>query len=241
MTFGEVKLSEIESGVIAMCLAPAAPEHTALASEAEQKRILIYRNMVRHRFHELAGNVYLRTKVQMGDGALALAVDRWMAERGPRSRFFRDMAVEIGDFMLEGELDPLARDLLQLERARWMAGIALDPEPAPLPFSLESICVTAPSLVTFRSAHAVHVGGEDRPLVTHYAVYRKPDLDLTTRWFNPTLAHLLSGWAEGERPAIEVVRSVLAQEAREASPAFVQEMTSFLATLIEEGAIVGSR
>lgn|GEM_PF-2681945 len=236
-----MKLADVESGVIAMCLSPAAPAVSALASEAEQKRILIYRNMVRFRFQELAGNMYLRTKARMGQDALHAAVDRWMAERGPRSRFFRDMAVEIGDFMLEGELDPLARDLLQLERARWIAGIAVDGEPAPKPFALESICVTAPSLVLFRSAHAVHLGGDDRPVATHYAVYRKPDLDLTTRWFNPTLARLLSGWAEGERPAIEVVRGVLAEEAREASPTFVQEMTSFLATLIEEGAILGSR
>lgn len=236
-----MKLGEIESGVIAMCLSPAPPEATPLASEAEQKRILIYRGMVRHRFHELTQNVHVRTRARMGDEALADAVDRWMAERGPRSRFFRDVAVEVADFMLEGELDPLARDLLQLERARWIAGIAPDGAPAPQPFTLEAICVTAPSLVLFRSEHAVHLGGEDRPQVTHYAVYRKPDLDLTTRWFNPTLAALLAGWAEGARPAIDVVRAVLADEKREATPAFVQEMTSFLATLIEEGAILGSR
>ena len=242
-----MRLAELEQRFLSMCLSQEVPsELGALASEAEQKRLLLYRDMVRWRFHHLAGDVLTRSKAAMGAEAFDAAIDRWIASPGPRSRFFRDLPLEIADHLLAEPVSPLVADVLRLERARWSANIAPDASETVVPFALEAVPVPSPSLVIFEADHAVHAAalqgpGDQRPQRMHYAVYRKPDLSVTTRWSSATLAALLRGWAEGKVPAIETVRAVLAAEGREPTSAFVEEMTTYLAALLEDGALLGSR
>jgi hypothetical protein len=233
-------LAQTQRAFVALCLDQAPGNLAELAAEDEAARLLLYRDMVRWRFHQIAGEVLPRSKSLAGL-AFAPLVDRWISEARPRSRFFRDLPLAFADFALaQGALEPLVRDVLVLERARWHAAIAPDGE-APRPFELTAVPVPAPSLTTFVVDHAVQVSGGDEPKRVHLAVYRRPDLEIETRWSSPTLHALLSGWAVGDRPAIDVVRSVLAAEGREPTPTFVEEMSGFLAELIERGAILGSR
>lgn len=239
-----MKLAELEQRFVSLCLSPEAPDAdvlSTLASEAEQKRLALYRDMVRWRFHHLAGDVLARTKKELGEPAFVAAIDRWIAAPGPRSRFFRDLPLEMADFLLAQSPSTFARDLLVLERARWVANIAPDSDVPVVPFALEAIPVASPSLVIFDADHAVHAAGDGSAQRMHYAVYRKPDLTVTTRWSSATLQALLRGWAEGKVPAIDTVRAVLAAEGREPSSAFVEEMTTYLAALLEDGALLGSR
>ncbi len=242
-----MKLKELQASFLAMCFDGAAPtDLSALADPSEARRLLLYRDMVRWRFPQIATEVFPRTKVRLGAPQFSAYVDRWTSEVRPRSRFFRDLPLEIADFMLaDPELSPLVRDGLRLERARWWATIApdvsFDGEAAPEAFSLEAIPVPSPTLTLLSTEHAVHLGGDDGDKAMHFAVYRKPDLEVTTRWSTPTLYALLEGWSRSDRPAIEVVRAVLAAEGRAPDASFVEEMTGFLATLLEEGALLGSR
>ncbi len=242
-----MKLKELQASFLAMCFDDAAPtDLSALADPSEARRLLLYRDMVRWRFPQIANEVFPRTKVRLGAPQFSAYVDRWTSEVRPRSRFFRDLPLEIADFMLaDPELPRLVRDGLALERARWWATIApdvsFDGEAAPEAFSLEAIPIPSPTLTLLSTEHAVHLGGDDGKKAMHFAVYRKPDLEVTTRWSTPTLYALLEGWSRSDRPAIEVVRSVLAAEGRSPDASFVEEMTGFLATLLEEGALLGSR
>lgn len=245
-----MKLKELQASFLAMCFDGQAPRDlSGLADPSEAKRLLLYRDMVRWRFPQLASEVFPRTKERLGAPQFSAYVDRWTTEARPRSRFFRDLPLEIADFMLaDPELPRLVRDGLALERARWWANIAPDAAADGAsgagdvqPFSLERIPVPSPSLTLLSTEHAVHLGGDDGAKVMHFAVYRKPDLEVTTRWSTPTLYALLEGWRRSDRAAIEVVRAVLAAEGRAPDAAFVEEMTGFLSTLLEEGALVGSR
>jgi hypothetical protein len=234
-------LAEVQARFLGICLDRDPGDVTAFAMESERARVLLYRDMVRWRFHQIARDVLPRTRAAVGEARFEALVDAWIGDRRPRSRFFRELPLELSEHALEGgALPPLARDLLLLERARWRATIAQDGA-APAAFSLEAIPVPAPSLSVFEVEHAVQLGGGDAPGRTLLAVYRRPDLEVETRWSTPTLHALLSGWALGQRPAIETVREVLAAEGRTPTPAFVDEMSAFLAELIERGAILGSR
>lgn len=234
-----MKLAETQAAFLEMCLAEQA-DVSSLAADGERARLLLYRDMVRWRFHQICGEVLPRTKSALGEGAFRDAVDHWVSNGRPRSRFFRDLPMLFADHLLARDLPALARDLLRLERARWHANIALDGS-APQPFALEAIPVPSPSLSVFETDHAVQIGGGDAPGRTRLAVYRRLDLEIETRWSSPTMHALIVGWAAGDRPAIDTVRAVLAAEGREPTPAFVEEMSALLSELVERGAILGSR
>lgn len=234
-------LARTQERFVAMCLDREPGDVSGLAMESERARLLLYRDMVRWRFHQICGEVLPRTRSALGEDAFRARVDAWITDVRPRSRFFRDLPLLFAaDALARGELPPLARDLLRLERARWHASIAEDGA-APRPFALDAIPVPSPSLSVLEVDHAVQLGGGDVPGRTLLAVYRRPDLEVETRWSSPTLHALLAGWARGDRPAIDTVREVLASEGRPPTPAFVEEMSAFLAELVERGALLGSR
>jgi hypothetical protein len=230
-------LARLEARWIGACFARDA----GLVARAEEPRLQLYREMVRGRIQQLCAEVLPRTRAALGAGVFEELVAAWLAEVGPRSRFFRDLPVLLAEHLLaQGQLLPLPRDLLALERARWHAQVAPDAGPA-RPFALDAIPVPHPSLSVFEADHAVQFGGDEVPRRTLLAVYRRPDLEVEVRWSTPTLHALLARWARSEEPAIDSVRAVLAAEGRAPTPDFVEEMSTFLAELLERGALIGSR
>jgi hypothetical protein len=234
------ELAHLEARWIGACFA-SEPVPPGLVAPAEESRLRLYRDMVRGRVLQLCAEVLPRTRTSLGPALFAELVGAWLAEVGPRSRFFRDLPELFAAHLLaQGGLPPLARDLLRLERARWRATIA--PDAAPVrPFALDAIPAPHPSLSVFEADHAVQAGGGDAPHRTLLAVYRRPDLEVEVRWSAPTFHALLARWARSEELAIDSVRAVLAAEGRAPTPAFVDEMSAFLAELLERGALVGSR
>jgi hypothetical protein len=233
-------LAQLEARWLRACLERDA-ESARLVAPAEAPRLRLYREMVRGRIEQLCADVLPRTRAALGAEDFEARVGAWLADVGPRSRFFRDLPGLLAEHLLaEGRLPPLPRDLLMLERARWHATIAPDAAPA-RPFALDAIPAPHPSLSVFEADHAVQFGGGDAPRRTLLAVYRRPDLEVEVRWSAPTFHGLLARWSRSEEPAIDSVRAVLAAEGRAPTPAFVDEMSSFLAELLERGALIGSR
>ena len=79
---------------------------------------------------------------------------------------------------------------------------------------------------------SVHTSGDEAPErgTFRLAVYRRPDHRVETRWMEPI-------WA---RPAIDSVRAALSEHGRVADASFVDEMTTFVALLVDNGALLGS-
>lgn len=211
-------------------------------------RFGLYRELVRSRLRDLVATAYPRTTRALGRAVMDELAERHVTQVPLASRFFREHAESFGAWA-EGELAraPLgpawSLDLLRLEAAQWPANYrpAIRPE-ACVDFDLELVPVPSPTLRLFETTWNVHVSGDETPTKGHFhlAVYRRPDHRVETRWMEPIWAALLAELARAERPAIDSVRSVLTAHGRVADATFVDELTTFLALLVDHGALLGS-
>ena len=240
-----MSLPELQQAMVRLCFDPApdARDVETLGGEA----VLLYRELVRSRLHELVGLVLPRSAGVLGPERTAALVDGFLATDPPRSRYLRDVIPAFVAHALPrlGEGAPRhAADVMRLESARWEIGWRpARVEGAVGPPSLERALVPHPTLRLLRLDHALRDGeiAPALPGASHACLHRRDDHLVETRPLDATSARLVAGWMRSERPAIEEARAVLAEEGREADAAFVDRMSSLLAALLESRAFLGSR
>ncbi|MFO0683418.1 MAG: DNA-binding domain-containing protein [Sandaracinus sp.] len=211
-------------------------------------RFGLYRELVRSRLRDLVATAYPRTTRALGREAMDRLADRHVTEVPLATRFFREHAESFGAWAAEVLREtpmgpPWSLDLLRLEAAQWPTNYRPTPRPARcVDFDLELVPVPSPALRLLDTEWNVHVSGEDEPTRGHFhlAIYRRPDHRVETRWMEPMWASLLADLSRAERPAIDSVRVVLGAHGRVADAAFVDELTTFLALLVDNGALLGS-
>lgn len=244
------EIAPMQDAMLRLLFAERADEAdlALLAPEAgrERERIQVYRELGRHRIHELVRSALPRTSDALGD--TGARIDAWLAIDVPRSRFFRDLPLLFAahlDAQLEGAPDasvpPFARDLLALESARWRAMIAVEDTSPVVPFDLEKVPAPSATLHVLSPGWSVHREGAPEPGRFFVCVYRRPDHVVETRWSERVHGRLVEAWARADRPAIDAVRAVLADEGLSPDHAFVERMSELLTTLLERGALRGSR
>lgn len=232
-------VAELQRAMQRVCF-DRAPSADDLATLGEQAAL--YRDLVRSRLRELISKALPRTERALGRARVTEIFVGWLAEAPPRSRFFREVIPSFTAFALAG-LEGLPADVLRLESVRWESAWRTGEIPSEIEdFDLEKVAVPHPSLRVLELGHAVH-RDEDPPAAgTFYVcVHRRPDHLVETRTLDATSYALVRAWARGDRPAIAVVREVLASESRSADAAFVEKMGALLAALVESGALLGSR
>ncbi len=244
-------VSDVLSAFQRVCVSaePQAEDLALLESEETGRaRFDLYRDLVRTRLRDLVCTAFPRTTSALGRPSMIALADRHLSAEPPRGRFFREHAAQFARWalpILEGGADPVfVPDLLRLEAAQWQANYTADERRTDLgDLDLEGIAVPSATLVTMSTRFAVHRTAASPPDAGAFriAVYRRPDHRVETRWMEPLWADLLDALAAGDRAAIVCVRDVLAAHGRTADAAFVDEMTSFLAALVERGALLGSR
>jgi hypothetical protein len=211
-------------------------------------RFGLYRELVRTRLRDLVRAAFPRTTRALGAARMDALAEQHLAEAPPASRFFRDHAHAFAEWALpvltRGPVEPpWAPDLLRLEAAQWQANYAPIARPDVVEeLDLERVPVASSVLVQLRTRWSVHLADAETPQPGAFrvAVYRRPDHQVETRWMEPIWADLLERLARGDAPAIDSVRAVLAEHGRAADAAFVDEMTTFLTLLVENGALLGS-
>ena len=242
-------MSELLSAMQRMCVG-AEIDHSDLARlEGDaHERILIYRELVRSRLCDLATAAYPRTTRAIGASAMLSLADAHISDARLDTRFFREHAEAFGAWAI----DVLARrppapewvlDLLRLEAAQWPANYRPNVARADaVRFDLERVPIPSPTLTLLTTEWSVHTSGDAEPErgTFQLAVYRRPDHQVETRWMAPIWFTLLTRIARGDEPAIDSVRATLSAHERVADAAFVDEMTTFLAALVDNGAILGS-
>jgi hypothetical protein len=241
-----VSVAEIESAMVRVCFdrAPDAKDVDLLGGSS----ILLYRDLVRSRLRELLSVALPKTERAIGAERTTQLFDAFLAEAPPRSRYFREV---VPDFLAhvmprlgEAIYPAHAADVARLEGTQWELGWrAGDIEGDVGELDLERAPVPHPTLRLLAFSHAVEKGeiAPDKKGTFHACVHRRGDHLVETRPLDPTSARLVAAWLVPGRSAIEGVRAVLAEEKREADPAFVEKMSSLLAALRESGAILGSR
>lgn len=228
---------------------PREEDLSALANRATPaERFTLYRELVRSRLRDLIAAAYPRTTAAIERSAMDALADAFLESAPPRTRFFREHAESFATWAIprlgRAEYPLWCPDLMRLEAARWQANYRENDRPADsTDFDLEAIPVPSATLVAMTVRFAVHREHESPPSAGtfHLAVYRRPDHRVETRWMEPLWASLLVRMSEAARPAIEDVRAVLTEHDRVADAAFVDELTTFLALLVDNGALLGSR
>lgn len=245
------ELSTLEEAMLRVLFheEPAGADLVALTPDAgaERARLLLYRELARHRLCDVVRLALPRTIAALPSAQGHL--DAWLAAEVPRSRFFRDVPLAFGAWLLVDLENAHARrtapaytaDLARLEAARWRAMIAVEDDAPVVPFDLEKVPAPSATLTVLSPTWSVHLDGDPEPGRYFVSVYRRPDHVVETRWTERVPGLLLEAWARGGRSAIDAVRSVLAAEGRSADHAFVERMSELLTTLLERGALRGSR
>jgi hypothetical protein len=244
-------ISDLLSAFQRVCVGPEIRKEDLAVLRSDttpDARFSLYRDLVRIRLRDLVLAAFPRTTAAIGKPRMTALADRHVSAEPPTSRFFREHAAAFAVWALplfaEQPEPVFVHDLLRLEAAQWQANYTVSPAPADLvDFDLEGIAVPSATLVTLGVGFAVHRASETPPAEGAFrlAIYRRPDHRVETRWMEPIWADLLETIAKGERPAIDGVREVLGKHGRAADATFVDEMTSFLSLLIENGALLGSR
>jgi hypothetical protein len=209
-----------------------------------EPRIALYRELVRSRLRDLVASAFPRTTRAIGRAAMDVLADAHVTSGDLGTRFFREHAEAFAAWAIP-RIDggpPWARDLLRLEAAQWQANYRPDPRPAITAFDLELVPIPSATLRLLETKWSVHTSGDDAPTAGTFqlAVYRRPDHRVETRWMEPIWASLLEDLARGERPAIDSVRAVLAAHGRTADATFVDELSTFVGLLVDNGALLGS-
>jgi hypothetical protein len=204
----------------------------------------VYRELVRARLRDLVAAAHPRTTRAIGRASMDALADRHLEAMPPQSRFFREHAESFARWAVSAlpPEPPFSRDLLRLEAAQWPANYRPSPAPEGLvAFDLELVAVPSATLTLLTTEWSVHAADRDPERGEwHLAIYRRPDHLVETRWMAPIWASLLAKLAAADGPAIDAVRATLAQHERVADAAFVDEMTTFVAALIDNGALLGS-
>ena len=246
------ELDEVLAALQRVCVAEAVDPADVARLERDgggpAGRFALYRDLVRGRLRDLVASAYPRTTRALGRARMDALADAHVSVSPLATRFFREHAEHFGAWavraMASAPIEPAwAHDLLRLEEAQWQANYRPAPRPAAcVDFDLELVPIPSPALRLLTVAWSVHTCGEADPAPGAFrlAVYRRPDHRVETRWMEPIWATLLDDLARGERPAIDSVRAALAAHARAADAAFVDEMSTFVALLVDNGALLGS-
>jgi hypothetical protein len=224
----------------------------AEALRSELGRLTVYRGLVRARLREAVELAVPRTRARLGplfDEYFA----RFLAERGPRSHYLRDVTSEFLDFVTplaagDARMPAWALELARHEALDVLVGsLAESPEPGALSeLDPERGLVFSATARVVRSAHAVHrlsADPDDRSeperVPTALFVHRSRNHEVRYLELTPLAAAILERLLGG-RP----LRGALEDATRELGvaldPSVLDGTARVLAELAERGAVIGA-
>lgn len=244
----ESSLAELQRAFSRICLVAEPSESDLALLHGDPQRWRMYRHMVRHRLAEMARNGLPKTVALLGQDRFDRDFESFLAERGSRSRFLRDVVSELVSHAIDGwasdaSLPAHTIDLARYEQAKWqVASVPWEPR-EPAAFDFERRALINPTVRVVVVAHRVDrdpVAAARLEGPSHLIVYRKPgDPRIYTWALNDIGGKLFAAWAAGST-CKDAVTSVLAAEGRQADTAFVDGMAGVLADLIEQTIVLGS-
>lgn len=242
-------LAAQQDAILDICFAPT-PSEGALDRVGDRERWLVYRKMVRARLHRVCTIALPRTVACAGEARFDAWVERWFAQRGPRTRYFWRVIGEFADFTLEQEEPGPAwlLELLRYEATLWHTRHdEAEPGSSALPLDFERVPSVNPTLSLLHFGHPVHRAlREDEGAYprepTQLAVFRRADDDKAVTWtLNPMGAALVGRWQLERETLREAVLAVTAERGTSMTPRFLESLAGLLEGLLERGLLLGSR
>ena len=229
-------------------------EDTEYLRRGGLSRLLIYRRLVRANLRLAIESNLPRAMARLGN-VFDEYLDRFLAERGPRTHYLRDVTHEFlafaaplwaSDPRVPSYVSELAHhEAVQLEIAA-MHALPKDHAPAELALDARVDFIAACRIVFY--SHAVHElsddGGERTPPraeATHLFVYRSPDHEVRFLKLTPMAAAILLRLLELEESLGEAVLNACRQHGVAVDECLLSGTARLLADLAERGALAGSR
>lgn len=241
-------LGAVQEAFTRVCFDEAPREADLALLADDRERWLMYRRMVRRRLFEMARSGLPRTAELLGEARFEAAVASYLAARGPRTRFIREIVHELSEHALAGweadpSLPPHLGDLVRYEEAKWRVASAELSPPAARDFDFEAVPVVNPTALAVPLWHRVDKDPVSPPRLEelHTAiVYRKPEsARVFTYVLNEVGGMLYAAWTSG-RSCADGARDVLAALDRAPDAGFIDGMAGVLAQLIELKIFLGS-
>jgi hypothetical protein len=227
-------------------------EGDAEALKGEIERLSVYRSLVRKRLRDAVELAIPRVVARLG-ALFDEWFDRFLAERGPRSHYLRDVTTEFLDFLTplapsDARLPPWTLDLARHEALDIVVGSLAETAPAGTPaLDPDRGLVFSATARIVRYAFAVHrssaePGDRSEPARARTAllVYRSPEHDVRYLELTPLAAAILERLLEGAtlREALERGTGELALPL---DGAVLDGTARVLSDLCERGAVIGAR
>lgn len=244
-------LIDTQRRVVATCFGPE-PSAEQLAELGDTKVWGLYRRMVRNRIRGELKAAFRRGYAALGREAFERALDVYLREHPPRTRFFYALPSEFAERMMprlraDASVPAFAADLIAYEAAvRCVADLPDVPAATAIgEFAFDKRPVLAAALRLVELEHAVHKpagpeGGYERA-PTHLCVYRRPQDKKARTWsLNPVMFALMQRFAAAQEPVRDSVQVVAAERRIAVDNAFVDALCTVLADFIERGVILGA-
>jgi hypothetical protein len=225
-------------------------EEDGAAMRANLGRLLVYRELVRDTVRNAVLLAVPRSAARLGP-LFDEYLGRFLAERGPRTHFLRDVTTELLDFCeplwpADPRVPAYVLDLARHEALELGVASSADASRGGTDdVALDSVLLFAPSLRVVRYAHAVHrlppdEGDRAEPAKepTALAVYRDATHVVRYLELTPLAASLLCSLVAGE-PLGEAVTRACAEHAVPVEPAVLEGASRLLADLSERGCLLG--
>lgn len=227
-------------------------ESRAALEQGGLRRLLVYRRLVRETLREALTGCLPRTLARLG----ALGHEyfaRFLAERGPRTPYLRDVASEFVAFCAplwaEDERVPAyALDLARHELCRIEVGAApVDPAPNGGALAADRPLQFSASARVVRYAYRIHELPDDEadrqePVreATALFVYRSPEHVVRYLELTPLAAAIVSRLVQAATPLQEALVRACAEAGRPLDGEVLDAVATLLSDLAERGALLGT-
>jgi hypothetical protein len=221
----------------------------ALAPELEG--LLVYRTLVRNTLSDALKLALPRTLARLA-GGFDTWFDAFLAERGPRTHYLRDVTGEFLDFVAprwanDASVPAWLIDLARHEALAFQVAAAPPAEARPLAdtLELERGLVFDETARIVHYAYAVHELSEDphdarepEPRATALFVYRNAEHDVRYLALTPLAARILERLLAGDSLRV-AIGEACAERNLVPEPAVLDATAGLLAQLAERGALLG--
>ena len=246
-----MNVAEYEQAFARICMDRQVAEADIEALGGDSSRWMLYRRMVRKRLIRMTKDSLPRTVELMGEELYGRAFEDFMAERGPRSRYVRDVTLEFEDYLGDwiprsaAELPDALPDLARYEATIWEVKDIEGVIPEAAEFDFDARPMLNPLHRVLRVDHPVHSrakidSGRYEPGPARLVVFRKPNDRVATIALSDWASALIELWACGDRSATESVQALGEAGIVGVDEAFIGQLCDVLALWIERGLVLGS-
>lgn len=237
---------EIALALLRLCFDERPSPSSLAALGGDPARWLLYRSMVRARITETVSASLPRSRAALGDAAFEGAIDRWLRDDPPTTRYARELCLAFSRFIiadrsrLPPDAPPWSMALLRYESAVMEVVIAEDPPTTRAPLAMSLPVALTPAHRVLRHDWAVHREGLPVAEDVTVLVYRDEDRALGALELNPVAREIVEHLGAPSVSLEAAITQTLAPRGLAPDSGFIESVATLLSDLLERGVVLGA-